>query len=65
MKRIFKDSTTEIYTNAAGDTAGIIKDSGAGNCYFVTIRRAGEKGKTIKTHCNYDTASFVVENFLG
>lgn len=63
MKRVYKDSTTEIFETENATVFGIIKDNSKNNYFNVTARRNGEKGKTIATRCTYDKALEIINNF--
>lgn len=62
MKKVYEDSTTEIFET---DTHifGIIKDNSMKNYYSVSAREKGKKGKTIATRCTYEKAMNIIKNY--
>lgn len=62
MKEVFRDSTTTIFEDENGNVFGIVKDSSRKDVYSVTVRKPGEKGRTIATRCLYSTAVELIKN---
>ena len=62
MKKVYEDSTTEIYET---DTHifGISKDNSLKNYYTVSAREKDKKGKVIATRCSYEKAMNIIKNY--
>lgn len=56
MKKVFEDSTTEIYETENGSVIGIYKDNSLKQYYTVTVKQIGSKVKTVATRCTYKKA---------
>ena len=63
MKKVFEDSTTEIYETESGIIIGIIKDHSMKNYYNVTVKNPNEKGKTVATRCTYQKAMIIAKQY--
>lgn len=63
MKKTYEDSTSQIFENERGTIFGIVKDNSRKAVYTVTAREPGQKGKTIATRCNYDTALSLIKEY--